>query len=244
MDQDLRTLPSEAFLRLAVERGGLDLEKVIEGLPPEVAEALRHIAAQASPPANNATRSAPTRGVTRSATDLVARSIDGPPPPTCSACNRVNQPGDRFCRTCGRPLEQPKPVTLDELTRQGRISPEQADDVRARLSFLQSSYTAGTRYSVFGRDQTRDEKPPSFAAKTIICLECGYLNPPAACQCEVCNAQLLVPSPWSEVSAGYLTALDLLRGGELDSSQIRDLLDNLRQTQAFYMAGTKYSVFG
>lgn len=82
-----------------------------------------------------------------------------------------------------------------------------------------------------------------IAGREIICLECGYLNPLGAWQCEACNTQLLVPSPWSGVSDSYLTAVDLLRSGELDASQIRELLDNLRQTQSFYVAGTKYSVF-
>ena len=81
-----------------------------------------------------------------------------------------------------------------------------------------------------------------IAARAIICLECGHLNQPSAWECKACGAQIMVP--WGEVSGSYLTALDLLRGGGLDSGQKRDLLDSLRQTQAFYMAGTKYSVFG
>ena len=105
-----------------------------------------HIAASPPPPAESR-RSMSKEGVTRSAEPPPGRTER-----VCPACGRLNQPGDNFCRTCGRPLAQPKlaPVTLDELVEQGRLTPEQADEARAKLAFLQSDYTAGTRYSIFG----------------------------------------------------------------------------------------------
>lgn len=146
MAEELTKLPPETFFRMATERGGLDLEDVIQDLSPQAADALRHIAAS-SPPPTTAPRSKDWPDATRSA---------APPPPRperiCSACGRLNQPRDNFCRTCGRPLDPPKPapVTLDDLVKQGRLTAQQADEVRVKLDFLQSNYTAGTRYSVFG----------------------------------------------------------------------------------------------
>lgn len=139
MPEQLTDLPPEEFLQLAVARGGLDLDALAQGLGPEAARALFQIAT-----------SGPEEPVTRS----ISRSAPPAPRPqaTCSACGRINQLGDRFCRSCGRPLEpsRPGPVTLDDLVEQGLLTPEQADEARAKLTFLQSHYTAGTRYSVFG----------------------------------------------------------------------------------------------
>jgi ribosomal protein L40E len=81
-----------------------------------------------------------------------------------------------------------------------------------------------------------------IAVQEIICLECGALNSLDAWNCGECDERLMVP--WGEISDGYLAAVDLLHTRKLEPSQIRDLLHNLQQTQAFYMAGTKYSVFG
>lgn len=144
MSEELTHLSPETFFRLALERGGLDLEDVGKDLSPEVAAALRYIAA--SPPSSpRSLRSMSKGGTTRSADPLPTRAER-----VCTACGRLNQPQDRFCRTCGRPLERPQPDTLDELVEQGHLTPEQADEARAKLTFLQSNYTAGTRYSVFG----------------------------------------------------------------------------------------------
>jgi hypothetical protein len=137
MSEELTNLPPEQFLQLAVARGGLDLDALAQGLGPDAARALFQIA---------------TSGREEPATRSITRSVSPAPrsQATCTACGRVNQPGDRFCRTCGRPLEPAKPITLDDLVRQGLLSQEQADEARAKLTFLQSHYTAGTRYSVFG----------------------------------------------------------------------------------------------
>jgi hypothetical protein len=137
MPEELTNLPPEEFLQLAVARGGLGLDALAQGLSPEAARALFQIAASGP-------EEPVTRGITRSAPTAPRAQA------TCSACGRVNQPDDRFCRACGRPLAQPQPTTLDDLVKQGHLTPEQADEARAKLAFLQSNYTAGTRYSVFG----------------------------------------------------------------------------------------------
>ncbi len=92
------------------------------------------------------------------------------------------------------------------------------------------------------RDLRRITAGGDPALTDTICLECGHLNPIDAWTCMACEARLMVP--WGTISDGYLTALDLLRDGELEATEVRDLLDNLRRTQSLYMAGTKYSVFG
>ncbi len=163
VSEDLTTLPPEDFFRLAVERGGLDLNEVAEGLSPEAAEALRLIAA---PLQGGAMRSAPTHDATCSAlpsemTRSTPRHLPGPPSQPrlhpfaqfrqCLACGRANQPRDRFCRNCGRPLESVMPaVTLEDLVAQGRLAPEQAQELRETILSHQRYYTAGTRYGVFG----------------------------------------------------------------------------------------------
>jgi hypothetical protein len=168
MTEDLSTLPPETFFRIAVERGGLDLEEVLAGLSPEAADALRHIAAPAtpSPPSSS-------RGATRSASALEAgppaipdlqseseRSLRGSPdiprPQRCSDCGHLSRPGDRFCRRCGHRLGEQQPdrtgsyVTLDDMVAQGRLTPEQAEEATSILVFHQHHYPAGTRYSIYG----------------------------------------------------------------------------------------------
>jgi hypothetical protein len=148
MSEDLSNLPPEEFFQLAVERGGLDLEEVIQGLSREAGAALLSITAY-SPDSElrsfDLIRSGPTRGVS-SLTPLRKK-------PVCGACGRVNRRRDNFCRSCGRRLDEvvPPPKTLDALVSQGRLTTEQADEVKEKLLFLQSHYTAGTRYSVFGK---------------------------------------------------------------------------------------------
>ncbi len=152
MPEDLTTLPPEEFLRLAVERGGLDLDQVSERLSPQAAKALRFIAATPSTLLpDDAMRSKATR-------DLIpepARGAHQPlPGPRCRVCGRTNLPGDRFCRKCGRQLAQAAPaLTLEDLVAQGGLTPEQAQELRETLLFHQSHYTAGTRYSVFGANR-------------------------------------------------------------------------------------------
>jgi hypothetical protein len=152
MDQDLRTLPPETFLRLAVERGGLDLDEIALELSPEAADALKRIALSAQPPVGDLVRSVPTRSMTRSAPEQTLGSLEDLSPGECPACGRINQPGDSFCRACGRKLDQPAspPVTLNGLIEQGRLTPEQAQEASSAILFFQSHYTAGTRYSIFG----------------------------------------------------------------------------------------------
>jgi hypothetical protein len=49
--------------------------------------------------------------------------------------------------------------------------------------------------------------------------------------------------PMGTLSEGYLTAVELLRNGQLAPDQVQALLADLQRVQAFYTAGTKYSVF-
>jgi len=143
MPDDLTALPPEDFVRLAVARGGLDLDEVAGELSPAAAEVLRLIAAPAPPP---------TRGQSRSPEPM--RSLDRggfpplPPLPGCDACGYTGRLGDRFCRQCGRPLGAP--ITLDDLVAHGQLTTEQARELRDVILHHQSHYLAGTRYSVFG----------------------------------------------------------------------------------------------
>jgi hypothetical protein len=149
MSDDLARLPPETFLQLAVQRGGLDLDTVIQGLSPEAAAALRRIAASDLPLAtpDDVTRSAPTRGIARSEPGGSARPLQL----TCLACGRASQPRDRFCRNCGQRLNEPSPpVTVDDLVAQGRLTHEQAQEAKAAILFHQQHYPAGTRSSIFG----------------------------------------------------------------------------------------------
>lgn len=172
---DLTTLPPETFLRLALERGGLDLEEAIRGLSPEAATALRHIAAA---PTHDEAKEAPPP-VTRSAgpgqaepgseptTDLARWAVRQPPPSGemrgmeatrdarprrhCPACGLPAPGGERFCRRCGRDLTQPAPpITLDGMVQAEQLTAAQAEEVRQRLFDLQANYPAGARYSIFG----------------------------------------------------------------------------------------------
>ena len=74
-----------------------------------------------------------------------------------------------------------------------------------------------------------------------ICLDCGHLNSPEAVNCAACHAGLMVPM--GTLSEGYLTAVELLRSGQLAPNQVQALLADLQRVQALYTAGTKYSVF-
>jgi hypothetical protein len=127
-DTDLNTLPPETFLRLALERGGLDLEEAIRGLSPEAAAALRHIAAASPADASKeapapVTRSAEAPPVTRSAewpptTRSAAPEPDDEPMGglTRGAIRRATRSGGmrgmetrdarprRHCPACGRPV--------------------------------------------------------------------------------------------------------------------------------------------
>jgi hypothetical protein len=164
---NLTDLLPEEFLRLAVERGGIALKDVSKDLSPEAAEALRLIAT--SPPHPLPSETSRSMGSQKMAQDIPPRtdSLDHtrtrePSQPAgplrtpnsrhCSACGHANQPRDRFCRKCGRPLEPLTPaVTVNDLVIQGKLSPEQAGALLDTIAHHQSSYTAGTRYSVFGR---------------------------------------------------------------------------------------------
>ena len=75
-----------------------------------------------------------------------------------------------------------------------------------------------------------------------VCLACGHLNPCQAQTCAACGAQMQIP--WDGIGESYLTALDLVRAGQLSTGELRELLDNLPKVQSFYTAGTRYSVFG
>ncbi len=207
MANDLSTLAPEEFLRLAVARGGLDLDLVIQRLDPQVALALRQIALPMSPPDRSLTRSAPTRSVGLG--HQAAQNV--------------------------KPVEEPAPtITLDDLVDQGRLTPEQAQQAQDTIFFHQSHYTAGTRYSVFG--------PEFLAVEALICLECGQVASPQDIHCTHCNTRL--GFPMGADNSGYLKAIDLLQGSQLTQEKILALLDSLRQQYSFYMAGTKYSVFG
>jgi hypothetical protein len=153
MEQDLAALAPEDFFRLAVERGGLDLYEVVEGLEPEVADTLWLVAGQV--PQESQTRGERGLEVTRRGPDTLSTRAVGmkaiQAPNECPACGHQGQQNDRFCRNCGRELlETARPVTVESMVAAGRLSAEQAEKVRSTLRFYQSNYTAGTRYSVYG----------------------------------------------------------------------------------------------
>jgi hypothetical protein len=153
MEEDLTALALEDFFRLAVERGGLDLDEVTAKLKPEIADTLRQIAGFSF--AEPQTRGEHGLEVTRggaSSSPVGSMGTKGiPAPGLCSVCGRLNQRSDRFCRSCGRKLNRPvRPLTVRDLVAEGRLSPEQAEEVESTLLFYQSNYTAGTRYSVYG----------------------------------------------------------------------------------------------
>lgn len=161
---DLTTLPPETFFRLAIERGGLDLEEVVRDLSPEAAAALRHIAgapaarsltSDASPPRFRSA-AAPEREVTRSVSrsipmwEVTATDEEVRPRPS-SPRGLFRRLGDRLRRRSSRDLAQPAPaITLDEMVEAEQITPEQADELQEKLLDWQQNYAAGTRYSVFG----------------------------------------------------------------------------------------------
>ena len=167
MTDNLTDLLPEEFLRLAVERGGIALEDVSKDLSPEAAEALRLIATSTPPPlpretsrstsSQKSAREIPRRTVSPDLPSTPepsqpARPLRSPTLRHCSACGHANQPRDRFCRKCGRQLDQLAPaVTVNDLVVQGRLSPEQARELLETIAHHQSAYTAGTRYSIFGR---------------------------------------------------------------------------------------------
>jgi hypothetical protein len=153
MEEDLTTLAPDAFFRLAVERGGLNLDEVVEGLKPEIADTLRRIASPV--PEEPRTRGGSRPGMAgglraptpRQSTGWKDLSTAG----VCPACGFLNQRPERYCGNCGRDLqESAPPVTLAGLVAEGRLTPEQAAEVETTLLSYQSHYTAGTRYSVFG----------------------------------------------------------------------------------------------
>ncbi len=162
---DLTTLPPETFFRLAVERGGLDLEEAVRGLSPEAAAALRHIAA--APAAKSLTSDLPppklrsagatepeaTRSVSRSIPmwELTATEEETRPRPS-TICRFFHRIGDRLRRrSSSDDLAPPAPaITLDEMVEAEQITPAQADELRDQLLDWQQNYPAGTRYSVFG----------------------------------------------------------------------------------------------
>jgi hypothetical protein len=109
---DLTTLPPETFLRLALERGGLDLEEAIRGLSPEAAAALRHIAAA---PAPDGPKEAPPPR-TRSAE---------PPPVTRSAAPQPDEPGDE-------PMAELTRWAIGHSTRSGGMRGQETRDARPR----------------------------------------------------------------------------------------------------------------
>jgi len=118
---DLTALPPETFLRLALERGGLDLEEAIRGLSPEAAAALRHIATASPADAPKempppVTRSAEPPPVTRSA---------GLPPMTRSAGPEPDEPDDE-------PMAGMTRGTISRATRSGGMRGMETRDARPR----------------------------------------------------------------------------------------------------------------
>ncbi len=162
---DLTTLPPETFFRLAVERGGLDLEEAVRGLSPEAAAALRHIAAApaaksltsdlSSPEFRSADAAEPevTRSVSRAIPmwELTATEEETRPRPS-AICRFFHRIGDRLPRrSSSDDLAPPAPaITLDDMVDAGQITPERADELRDILLDWRQNYPAGSRYSVFG----------------------------------------------------------------------------------------------
>ena len=131
MCEDLTALPPEDFLRLAVARGGLDLDEIGKELAPEVVETLRLIAAPAPPP----------RGALRSGAVRSFEPDAQPAHSTYSAGSHPRRPDDRPRDTA---------LTLDDLVAQGQLTPAHVQKVRDTILSLQSDYPAGARYSMFG----------------------------------------------------------------------------------------------
>lgn len=152
MSEDLSTLPPEDFVRLAVERGGLDLDAVTRDLSPEAADALRLIAAP--PPVSSSrdiARAVPTRGASRSASSRAPGPSRHAGQEHCPSCGGTLHRDTRYCTHCGHKLKQFAPaLTLDDLVAQNRLTPEQARKLKETIAYHQSHYAAGTRYSVFG----------------------------------------------------------------------------------------------
>lgn len=118
---DLTTLPPETFLRLALERGGLDLEEAIRGLSPEAAAALRHIAAA---PAPDGSKGAPPP-VTRSAEPPPVTRSGELPPTTRSAGPGPDEPDDE-------PMAELTRGALGRSTRSGGMRSPETRDARPR----------------------------------------------------------------------------------------------------------------
>ncbi len=92
------------------------------------------------------------------------------------------------------------------------------------------------------RPQIMQGNPIFIETAELICLECGRLNISDHISCAACNAQLWIPCKPDNV--GYLKTIDLLHSGQLAPEEINELINTLRRSQSFYMAGTLYSVFG
>ncbi|MBU0494657.1 MAG: hypothetical protein KKA73_29435 [Chloroflexi bacterium] len=78
--------------------------------------------------------------------------------------------------------------------------------------------------------------------ETLICLDCGHVNPKEAIICAQCDKTL--NQPCGPDASAYLTATDLLRSGELAPADVHALLAKIQRGYSFYGAGTKYAVFG
>ena len=153
MEEDLAALAPDAFFRLAVERGGLDLDEVVQGLKPEIADTLRLIAGGVpeAPQRRGGSRPEESRGLRSPTPRRSTGRKNLSTARVCPACGHEDQRPTRFCVKCGWDLREfTPPVTLDGLVAEGRLTPEQAAEVETALLFHQSHYTAGTRYSVFG----------------------------------------------------------------------------------------------
>lgn len=119
---DLTELLPEHFFRLAIERGGLDLEEVIHDLSPEAAAALRHIAAAPVPdstakgvpppqtrsaagPALDEASEEPMSELTRGAVSRASRSAQRGASPSSpmrgGETTRDARPRQRTCPACG-----------------------------------------------------------------------------------------------------------------------------------------------
>ena len=74
----------------------------------------------------------------------------------CLACGHLNSLSTETCAACGTTMQVPWGEITDsylsavDLLRNEQVSSDQLADLMACLRRVQSFYTAGTRYSVFG----------------------------------------------------------------------------------------------